>query len=398
MHKDYNSDQTIAFRVHGTSGDAITDGITWTTEYESDTEVANEVGKFINATTKSQAVAVDVCGNTQINLRFQAGADFKLTDGNEATIAIIGAENTVNVPMNFEEGTFVLMERSNDVENKHNPEFNHTYNLADFGVTKNSWNRIEIDYSPVGYVYDVYLNGKKVNNTPLNCGHISGNTNYYNNPFRFFRFTLPTAGTLLLDNVTVAETALKDANALVDGTMRRIEKNFAVDSAFANGDTLYNDLLDKGALPAVPYPSNITPASPTITWKLDGVALPEVDGRVPLSFTGMGTHTLEATVTYSGVSATKSFEITGAPVALRVLDTGVPGVKLSSDISGKLIVAQYTDSTMKMLDSVKIYNYTNGVNQAGEFNSLDYKNQIQPNSRLFFISDNFAPIAYTAVR
>ena len=112
----------------------------------------------------------------------------------------------------------------------------------------------------------------------------------------------------------------------------------------------------------------------------------------------MGTHTLEVTVSSDAVSATKSFEITGAPVALRVLDTLVPGVKLSSDISGKLIVAQYTDSTMKMLDSVKIYNYTNGVNQAGEFNSLDFKNQIQPNSRLFFISNDFAPIAFDVAK
>lgn len=403
----------MEFKVYGTTGDPVPEGVIWTTEYESDAEVANKVAKFVNHTTPAdendkavQQVSLTQGGVGQANMRMQIGTDFKLVEGDEVSITVTGPDKgVVPVTINFENGTITLSERSNDVVKGNNTDFSYTYNLADYGVTKDSWNRFEIDYSTVGFLYDIYLNGNKVNSIPMNLCCVNGQGNYWSNTFRFFNVEIPAGSTVLLDNVTVAETADANANALVEGTMRRIEKNFAVDSAFANGDTLYNDLLGKGALPAPAYISsdgvtnNYTDRckSPAISWKLDGVALAEVDDRVPLSFTGMGTHTLEVTVSSGAVSDTKSFEITGAPVALRVLGTLVPGVKLGSDISGKLIVAQYTDSTMKVLDNVRIYKYTNGVNETGAFVYKD-KDYVKPNSRLFFISDNFAPIAFDVAK
>ncbi len=408
MNGGFNTNNTISLNVLGTTNAAVTEGVTWTSVFESETEVANKVGKLANATEEMQAVAIDVGGGTQVNTRLQAGASFKVTEGNQANIEVYGPGSNpiASASFDFEAGTLSAIDGSNDVVAGNTPFKWVTYDLASLGVTKDAWTRVEFDYNTVGFVYDVYVNGTKVNDVPLNFGCINGNGRYWSNTFRSFRATIPAGGEVLLDNVTIAETltSATNVNAVVKGAMDRVVKNLSTEAVFANGETLYNDFKDKGAFPGTAYvdatdnSSNI-PAI-TVDWKLDGVALPEVDGRDVLSFTGMGTHTLEATVTFNGVSATKTFEITGAPVALRVSDTLVPEVKLGSDISGKLIVAKYTDETMKTLDSVKIYNYTNGVNEKGEF-SFTYgveNDTVEYNSRLFFISDNFAPIAFDVAR
>ncbi len=408
MNGGFNTNNTISLNVLGTTNAAVTEGVTWTSVFESETEIANKVGKLTNATEENQAVAIDVGGGTQVNTRFQAGASFKVTEGNQANIEVYGpgANPVASASFDFEAGTLSAIDGSNDVVAGNTPFSWVTYDLASLGVTKDAWTRVEFDYNTIGFVYDVYVNGAKVNDVPLNFGCINGNGRYWSNTFRSFRATIPAGGEVLLDNVVVAETltSANNVNAVVKGAMDRVVKNLSTEAVFANGETLYNDFKDKGAFPGTAYvdatdnSSNI-PAI-TVDWKLDGVALPEVDGRDVLSFAGMGTHTLEATVTYKGVSATKTFEITGAPVALRVSETLVPEVKLGSDISGKLIVAKYTDETMKTLDSVKIYNYTNGVNEKGEF-SFTYgveNDTVEYNSRLFFISNNFAPIAFDVAK
>lgn len=404
MNNKFNTDM-LNFMVYGEKGKEITEGITWTTDYESESEIANKVGKFINATTDSQSVAIDMCGGNQHNRRIQKGASFKVTEGNEVAFYAEGSGTypTVTAIFNFNNGTLTVAEGFQDIAYNSVPTPREiTYNLADYGVTKDSWTRVEFDCNNVGSVYDLYVNGIKVNDVPLNYGVIHSRSAYGMHQIRIFKITVPAGGTVLLDNVAIAESTDTNADVILGGVMRRLERNLATTFAFANGETIYSNLLDEGGLPGTAYVNGTNNfakylATHTISWKLDGVALPEVDGRVPLSFTGMGKHTLEATVTYNDESATKTFEITGAPVALRVLDTRVPGVKLGSDISGKLIVAQYTDSTMKVLDNVKIYNYTNGVCDTGafEYNNKDF---VQANSRLFFISDNFAPIAFDVAR
>ena len=239
----------MEFKVYGTTGDNNPEGVTWAVAAESETELANNVGKFNNISGIDQTVAMTQGAGAQENMRMQIGADFKLVQGYKFTFNISGAENVVNIPFDFDNGTFTLKERSNDVVRGMHPENITTYNTVDYDLEPNKWNRIEIDYSNIGFVYDVYLNGIKVNQTPLNMGCVSGNSNYYANTFRFLSFTIPTGHTLLLDNVTVAETALKNAKALVDGALRRLERNFATDNSFYNGEALYNDLNDTGVFP-----------------------------------------------------------------------------------------------------------------------------------------------------
>ncbi len=392
----------MEFKVFGKTGDPVPAGVTWTTAIESDSEVANKVAKFVNASNASKTVALTQGGGGQENMRMQMSADFKLAEGTKATIAFSGADTTAAVSFDFEAGTFALKERSNDVTQGNNPNLAETYNLADFGVEANEWNRVEIDLSTVGFVYDVYLNGTKVNDAPLNCGIVTGNGVYWANPFRYLTFELPENGAILIDNVTVAETTTKNTKAVLDGALRRINKNFTTKYAFANGETLYNDMVDTGFFPGSAYVFGNTnnsekiPTGVSIQWKLDGVALTEVDGRVPVAFNDMGTHTLEATITYNSNTVTGSWTITGAPVALRALDTNIPGISLGNDVSGKLIVAKYTDDTMSMLESVKIYKYTNGVNETGAFDFTE--DNVGNNVKMFFISEEFAPIAYSVAR
>ena len=122
--------------------------------------------------------------------------------------------------------------------------------------------------------------------------------------------------------------------------------------------------------------------------KLDGTALTESDGLVPLTFDGIGNHILEATITYDNETATKSWSITGAPVSLRVLDTKFPEVKMGTDISGRLYVATYTDYNNSTIESIKIYDYVDGT-------TTDTLANIGDNVRLFFFSDELKPMAYS---
>ncbi len=396
-----NNQANVAVSVWGAEGTALPANVTYTAEFDSDTELNNKSVKFVNNSGSSKTFSLTDGTATMVDKRMQFGADFKADDS--FTLWIQDQTGScIEIPFD-NDGTFSITERDTDLikdKDGNYPETTTVYNMADYGVAFDRWNRIEIDLSTVGAVYDVYLNGKKVNDAPLNFNTIKKESTYYlAYTLRYVHFDTPNGRTIQLDNVAVAETGNRTPAATVEGAYRRIVRNFWTDKTLYAGETLYTDLRGEGALPGIPHEADGRfDYTPSISWKLDGVAL---ESNAMPSTADIGTHTLTATITSFDGSVTKDYttQVTVSPVSIKVLAAGLPEVKMASNVSGKLVVAKYTGADFKELESVKVYEYTNGVLKNGESDEFNFEaDSITENTKLFFFDSSLKPLAINAIK